>query len=69
MKYITKLKLAAIHQICDAEDKSTEYMYQIMQDTCHVDIDAVNNYFTNEDTDRLIKELNDLTVLMIKLGK
>ena len=69
MKYITKLKLAAILQICDAEDKSTEYMYQIMQDMCHVDIDAVNNYFTNEDTDRLIKELNDLTVLMIKLGK
>ena len=44
-------------------------MYQIMQDMCHVDIDAVNNYFTNENTDRLIKELNDLTVLMIKLGK
>jgi hypothetical protein len=44
-------------------------MYQIMQDMCDVDIDTVNNYFTNEDTDKLIRELNDLTVLMIKLGK
>lgn len=69
MKHITKLKLAAIHQLCDAEDKSTEYMYQLMQDMCKVDIDTVNNYFQKENTSMLFKDLNDLTELMIKLGK
>ena len=44
MKYITKLKLAAVHQLCDEEDKSTEYMIQYMQDTCKVDYNAVMNY-------------------------
>ncbi len=60
MKYITKLKLAAVHQLCDHEDKSTEYMYQLMQDTCKVDIDTVNNYMINENHSKLFKELNEL---------
>jgi len=68
MQYITKLKLAAVHQLCDAEDKSTEYMYQLMQDTIKVDIDTVNNYMVNENHSKLFKELNELTNLMIQLG-
>ena len=68
MKYITKLKLAAIHQLCDAEDKSTEYMYQMMQDMAKVDIDTVNNYMINEDHSSLFKELNSLITLIDKLG-
>lgn len=61
MKYITKLKLAAIHQLCDAEDKSTEFMIQYMQDTCQVDHDCVMNYLmlSNEEHLRLWKELNE----------
>ena len=69
MKHLTKLKLAAIHQICDAEDKSIEYMYQLMKDMCKVDVDTINNYFEKEDTIKLFKELNELTELMIKLGQ
>lgn len=61
MKYITKLKLAAIHQLCDAEDKSTEYMIQFMQDTCKVDFNTVIEYLSLEDKEinRLIKNVND----------
>ena len=44
MKYITKLKLAAIHLYCDVEEKSTEFMIQFMQDACKVDLDCVMNY-------------------------
>jgi hypothetical protein len=44
MKYITKLKLAAMHQLCDAEDKSTEFMIQYLQDMCKVSHDTVINY-------------------------
>ena len=69
MKYITKLKLAAIHQLCDVEDKSTEFMYQLMQDMCKVDTDTVNNYFKNENSSVLFKELNDIIELVIKLEK
>jgi hypothetical protein len=68
MQYITKLKLAAVHQLCDVEDKSTEYMYQLMQDTVKVDIDTVNNYMINEDHSKLFKQLNDLVEIVIILG-
>lgn len=44
MKYITKLKLAAVHQLCNSEYKSTEYMLQLMQDTCDVDLDCCISY-------------------------
>jgi hypothetical protein len=44
MKYITKLKLAAMHQLCDAEDRSTEFMIQYLQDMCKVSFDTVMNY-------------------------
>ncbi len=59
MKYITKLKLAAVHQLCDAEDKSTEYMLQLMQDTCEVDLDTCINYLNLEqkERDKLFKEV------------
>lgn len=67
MQYITKLKLAAVHQLCDAEDKSTEFMYQLMMDTVQVDLNTVNNYMINEDHSKLFKELNSLTELMIRL--
>lgn len=68
MKYITKLKLAAVHQLCEVENKSTEYMYQLMQDVVKVDIDTVNNYMINENHSKLFKELNNLTEIMILLG-
>lgn len=61
MKYITKLKLAAVHQYCDMEDKSTEFMYQFMQDSVKVDLDTVNAYLFLGDKEhvKLRKELNN----------
>lgn len=59
MQYITKLKLAAVHQLCDAEDKSTEYMLQLMQDVCEVDLDTCINYLSlkEKERDKLFKEV------------
>lgn len=49
MKYITKLKLAAVHQLCDVEDRSTEYMLQLMQDSCKVDLECCLKYMEIQD--------------------
>jgi hypothetical protein len=70
MKYITKLKLAAVHQLCDAEDKSTEYMLQLMQDICNVDLDCCLLYvkLPEEEKNRLFKEVNMINELLIILG-
>ncbi len=61
MKYITKLKLAAIQQWCDVEEKSTEFMIQFMQDACKVDHDAVMSYLQlpGKEREGLIRELNE----------
>jgi hypothetical protein len=67
MQHITKLKLAAVHQICNVEDKSDEYMYQFMQDTCKVNLDTVINYMTKENHEKLFKELNELLELTLKI--
>lgn len=67
MKHITKLKLAAVHQLCEAEDKSTEYMYQLMQDTVKVDLDTINAYMMKENHKDLFKEVNQLIHIFIKL--
>lgn len=59
MRYITKLKLAAVHQLCDAEDKSTEFMFALMQDMCKVDLDCVMSYMSlpPEEHAKLFKEV------------
>ncbi len=69
MKYITKLKLAAVHQLCDAEDKSTEYMLQMMQDTCKVGLDTCIQYMELDPIEhsKLFKELNQLVKVVINL--
>ena len=61
MQYLTKLKLAAVHQWCDVEDKSTEFMLQFMQDSCKVDLDCVMSYMSLPDTEKqkLIREVNE----------
>jgi len=66
MQYITKLKLAAVHQICDAEDKSTEYTLQYMQDSCRVSMDCVLVYFDlgTEEHKKLFKDVNSFTRVM-----
>jgi len=60
MKYITKLKLAAMHQLCDVEDRSTEFMIQYLQDTCKVDLDTVMEYLTlpQQEKNTLRREVN-----------
>lgn len=70
MKYITKLKLAAVHQLCDKEDKSTEYMLQFMQDTCKVELDTVMNYMKlgEKEHQQLFRELNNFLELFIQLN-
>lgn len=68
MKHITKLKLAAVHQICDLEDKSTEYMLQLMQDSCKVDLDTCIFYMQlTDEHEVLFKELNSLLKIITKL--
>ena len=61
MQYITKLKLASIHQLMDAQNKSTEYMIQYMQDVCKVDNNCVMTYMrlSTEVKQQLIKEVNE----------
>lgn len=69
MKYNTKLQLAAVHQLCDALDKSTEYTFQLMQDTCNVSHDAVVNYFKipQGEKQELFNTIISLTGVIIKL--
>lgn len=68
MQYITKLKLAAIHQWCICQDKSTEYMLQLMQDTCGVDLDTCVSYMSfYREHKKLFQDVNQLTSVMIKL--
>ena len=71
MKYITKLKLAAVHQLCDAEDKSTEYMLNIMQDTCDVDLNCCISYMNLSENEHseLFKEVLMITEVFIRLDK
>jgi len=66
MQYITKLKLASVHQICEVEEKSTEFMIQYMQDSCNVDLDCVMAYMNTpvEVKIKLFKEVNSLVEVM-----
>lgn len=59
MKHLTKLKLAVVHQICDAEDKSTEFMIQYMQAVCKVNHDRVLDYLSlpDEEIETLFEEV------------
>ena len=70
MKYITKLKLAAIHQWCDAEDKSTEFMIQFLQDKCKVDFDTVMNYLSLpfKEKERLFREVMEFAEMFDDLN-
>lgn len=69
MQHITKLKLAAVHQLCDAEDMSTEYMLQVMQDTCDVDMDCCIAYMAlpSEEHTTLFKEVMAVVEVITKL--
>lgn len=68
MQYITQLKLATVHQMCDAEDKSTEFMIQFMMDSVGVSHDTVINYLslTQEKKINLFKDLNSLLDVVTK---
>lgn len=63
MKHITKLKLAAVHQLCELEKKSDAYMIQVMQDTCKVGLDTCINYLAlgPEKHQELFEEVNSFT--------
>lgn len=62
MKYVTKIKLAAIHQWCDAQDKSTEFMIASMIAMCKMDHDAVMAYLQlgDKEHERLRKDVNEI---------
>ena len=70
MKYITKLKMASVHQWCDVEDKSTEFTIQFIQDTCKVSHDTVMAYFAIpfEKKQKLFNDLNSLIDTICLLG-
>ncbi len=71
MQYITKLKLAAVHQLCDAEDKSTEFTIAIMMDLCKVDMDCVVSYLSlpQSEHQKLWKEVIDFCELFDTIDK
>jgi hypothetical protein len=71
MKYITKLKLAAVHQLCDDKDKSTEYMLELMQDTCDVDLDCCISYMnlSENEHNELFNEVLMINEVFIKLNE
>lgn len=47
MKAKTKESLYMAWDICDEEDKSTEYTLQFMADTAEVEYDVAVNFMTN----------------------
>jgi hypothetical protein len=69
MQYITKLKIAAVHQLCDVHDKSTEFTLALIQDACDVDLDCAVAYFNLSDEEhlKLFKDVNALTETISKL--
>lgn len=60
MKHKTKLKLAAIQQVCDAQDKSTEYMIQVMMDMTGIEIGGITSYLElpTDEKQLLFEEVN-----------
>jgi len=48
MKNITRTMLQDACNLCDEEDRSTEYMLQFMQDYAHVDLDCALNFLQSE---------------------
>ncbi len=70
MKFITKLKLAAIHQLCDAEDKSTEFMIEYMMDVCEVDHDYVMKYLKLPESEKrsLFRIVNNFLEMFEKIN-
>lgn len=71
MNYINKIKLASVHQLCNKEGKSTEYMLQVMQDTCKVDLDTCIAYINlgSKEHSKLFKELNSLIEVVLSIEK
>jgi hypothetical protein len=55
MKATTKVKLKLAWDKCMAEDRSTEYAIQYMQDTTHVGLDCVMN-FLYETRDEMMED-------------
>lgn len=69
MQHKTKLKLAAVHQICDVTDKSTEYMLQLMQDMCKVDLDTCVKYMELGDEEHkvLFEQVNAVAETIVNI--
>lgn len=63
MQHIIKLKLAAVHHLCNEDDKSTEFMIEFMQKICEVDLDCVMSYLQldSEEHQKLFKEVDSFT--------
>ena len=64
MKLITKLKLAAVHNLCEAQDRSTEFTIQYMQDVCKVSHETVMNYLSLPEPEK-----NSLKLIVIQFSE
>lgn len=69
MQYKTKLQLATIHQWCDACNKSTEYMIQMMKDYTGCNDIAISHYLSLMYHQQLFDEINAITSIMVKIEK
>ena len=69
MKLITKLKLMSVKLHCEAEEKSTEYMLQLMQDTCNVKLENCVDFLANDlvETEKNFDELLKVIVQLEEL--
>jgi hypothetical protein len=57
MEQLTKLKLTCVFHYCAIKHKSNEYMYQLMQDVCEVDMDIISEYIEKENHEELINQI------------
>ena len=63
MQLKTKLALVQGWNWCDAEDKSTEFMFAYMSDTAGVEYDVAVDFVTHttsEEREKLSEQVNDL---------
>lgn len=55
MKAVTKERLYMAWEICDEEDRSTEYTLQFMADTAEVEYDTVVNFMVKYGDEKRIE--------------
>lgn len=67
MKFVTKLRLGLVEAYCVENEKSTEYMIEIMKDIVGVDLDCVLEYLQNNKN--IKKDVENIIDTIIKTSE